>query len=270
MSRQLTLFPSFDSPDDGTPAPQATMTATSYAAAPDRLRGPRDSQQLTLRLTAWLDDPLESLVLTDNRRRIISARPSADGLAVRIHRCFLTADEATLRAVAEFLNSGKGETRRTIALQVIRQYFDRHRPETTATQGRILQPIGRHFDLRQLRDRLNGRYFGGLIDVDITWGRAPKVRRRRGRGFSILLGSYTETDRLVRIHPCLDQQHVPEYVVESVVYHEMLHAALPVERHNGRRRLHTPEFKRRERLYEHFDLANRWLEANLSKLAASR
>jgi hypothetical protein len=50
----------------------------------------------------------------------------------------------------------------------------------------------------------------------------------------------------------------------------MLHAALPSQRHNGRRRLHTPEFRRREQLYHYAAEANRWLEENLSRLAASR
>ncbi len=244
-----------------------------FASTPPEAPAPEPVETLHSKLTSWLKEPLGSVVLTDNRRRIISARPAAQGIAVRIHRSFLVADDETLRAVAIFLNSRKGEMQRTIALQIIRSYFDQHRSSNEQPTRRLrLRPKGRHVDLRPLRDRLNQRYFDGALEVHITWGKAPTVRRRRGRerGFSILLGSYTETDRLVRIHPCLDRADVPEHVVESVVYHEMLHAALPSERHNGRRRLHTPEFRRREKLYHHAEAANQWLEDNLSRLAASR
>lgn len=295
MSRQLPLFPELEpepsnragNPPSKERQPSARTTsqtvasdfqcqssfrvAASAAVTPEPEPVEQPVESLRRKLRSWLKEPLGSLVLTNNRRRIISARPAARGLAVRIHRSFLEADDETLRAVTIFLNSRKGEMQRTIALQVIRSYFDRHRSVDEPPSRRLrLQPKGRHVDLRDLRDRLNQQYFAGALRVLITWGKAPTVRRRRGRGFSILLGSYTETDRLVRIHPCLDQAHVPEHVVESVVYHEMLHAALPSEHHNGRRRLHTPEFRRREKLYRHAAAANQWLEDNLSRLAASR
>ena len=82
------------------------------------------------------------------------------------------------------------------------------------------------------------------------------------------LGTYSDHDRLIRIHRCLDSADVPAFVVESVVYHEMLHADLPVEIHNGRRRLHTPEFRRRERLFHRFTEAESWLDEHLGTLAA--
>lgn len=280
MSRQLSLFPEPDA-DTEPPATSsaeassretavATHTVLATPAAADRVRGVDAATRLHNKLAGWMRESLASLVLTDNRRRIISARPVADGLAVRIHHCFSQADDAVLQTVAIFLDSRKGDTRRTIALQSIRSYFEQHRAEQAVEPRLALRPAGRCFDLNVLRDRVNRTYFDDALEVYITWGRAPRVRRRRGRGFSILLGSYTDSDRLVRIHPCLDAPEVPEYVVESVVHHEMLHAALPAEIHNGRRRLHTPEFRRRERLYRHFEAANRWLESHLSRLAAQR
>ncbi len=61
-------------------------------------------------------------------------------------------------------------------------------------------------------------------------------------------------------------KHVPRYVVESVVYHEVLHATLPPVMKNERRRIHTPEFRRRERLFPNYQRAERWIDRNPKRL----
>jgi hypothetical protein len=51
---------------------------------------------------------------------------------------------------------------------------------------------------------------------------------------------------------------VPPYVVEFIVYHEMLHAQLGVEEQNGRRAVHTRELRRREKLFKEYEKAIAW------------
>jgi hypothetical protein len=134
-----------------------------------------------------------------------------------------------------------------------------------------LRPVGSTLDLREVRDRLNAAYFGGRLAVDVTWGRAAPGGAGWGARRSIKLGTYTFESRLVRVHPALDHPSVPRFVVDAVVYHELLHAALPepVTR-GGRRVLHPPEFRARERLFPHHERAERWIEANLAKLLRRR
>ncbi len=232
-----------------------------------------DGAALRRRLDLLLPAGVASVALTDNRSRIFSARQHPDGrLAVRIHRCFVLAGDPTLRAVAELLSSRRRGKRRDQRLAAVRDHFQRHaerRDEAPRRRTLVLRPVGRCFDLRQLRDEVNARYFGGTLEVHITWGRAPS-HRRRGRCFSIRLGSYDERQNLVRVHPSLDRAEVPRYVVESVVHHELLHAAMPPATVNGRRRLHPPEFRRRERLFEHYRKAERWIEKHLTQLARNR
>jgi hypothetical protein len=74
----------------------------------------------------------------------------------------------------------------------------------------------------------------------------------------------------VRIHPALDHPSVPRWLVESVVHHELLHADLDPVVSNGRRRLHTPEFRRREREFERHDDARRWIDRHLGALLRRR
>lgn len=267
VPRQLSLFRAFSPP---APEPIAPPGPPEPVVSPPR---PAESvaSSLRARLTEAMAGELGSLTLTNNRTRILSARPRPDGkiLDVRIHRSFADASDTTLRAVVRFLRAEKGSARRRRALAEIRRHFATHAPSSPPRPARrALQPVGRALDLREIRDDLNAEYFGGQIEASITWGRAGASRRRRGKTFSVRLGSYSERDQLIRVHRCLDSADVPRFVVESVVHHEMLHADLPVEIHNGRRRLHTPEFRRRERLFRQFAEAEAWLEAHLGALAS--
>jgi hypothetical protein len=134
-----------------------------------------------------------------------------------------------------------------------------------------LETRGRCCDLAELAADINDRYFDGELATAITWARRrPRSRRRRRtRRVTLQLGSYRSDLDLVRIHPALDQPWVPRYVLESIIYHELLHAALPATIQNGRRRVHTPEFRRRERLYPYLDRAQAWIQANLKGLVES-
>jgi len=58
--------------------------------------------------------------------------------------------------------------------------------------------------------------------------------------------------------------------VQAVVYHEMLHAAMPPEEGGGRRCLHGADFRRRERQLPGYEAAETWLAANVHRLLKSR
>jgi hypothetical protein len=64
----------------------------------------------------------------------------------------------------------------------------------------------------------------------------------------------------------LDSAAVPKFVVEYVLFHEMLHIAHPAKHKNGRRYHHTPAFRRDERRFAHFHAAEKWIDENVWKL----
>ncbi len=284
---QLQLFPAAEecSAVEPVPEPTAAPGVVDLPAGTDIVCPSEEAEDRLLDRLRRALPKLGSLTLTDNRSTIVSAREAGGAagtgaagtgaagtgrLDVRIQRCFAEAPDETLAAVATFLSSGKGSRARRRALAVIRAYFERHRPSPSGVRRRstVLRPVGRALDLREVRDELNRKYFDGELDVHVTWGRAPSQRRRRGRRkkFSVRLGTYGDHDRVVRIHRCLDRADVPRYVVLAVVYHEMLHAAVPPVVENGRRRIHTPEFRRRERLLPSYQRAEHWLDRNLKRL----
>jgi predicted metal-dependent hydrolase len=258
--------------------PQTQALPRTAAAAPQPRRSRRaegEARKLDLlrRLNRFADGKVSDVSLHDNRRVILSVRADRGGtlapLRIRIHRSFVAAPEEVLRAVAEFVQSRNGSSAARQALGVIRQHFHLHRP--AGVQPVSLDPVGVCFDLRHIVDDLNERFFGARLAVDVTWGRAPRSGcHRRSRSSTIQLGSYAYEDRLVRIHRVLDDPRVPRFVVEAVVYHELLHADMPPVQVNGRQYFHTPEFRRRERLFRSLERADLWIQENLGRLLRRR
>jgi hypothetical protein len=231
------------------------------------------------RLDHLLGGRLAELVLTSNRRRILSARPAPrrpGSFAVRLDASFAAAPEEVIRAVALWIAADGGPRRR--ALAVIRRYFEtsceaaEEGPPARRRRPVGLQPLGCRLDLRQVRDELNRVFFDGRLHVGVTWGRAPSRRRGRGRSGkrTVRLGSYCWESNVIRVHRALDHASVPHYVVASVVYHEMLHAALPPPAPGSRRRLHPPEFRRLEARFPDHERAQRWIGRHLGALLRQR
>ena len=126
-----------------------------------------------------------------------------------------------------------------------------------------LQDGGKYFDLRAIFDRLNARYFRNrLRGYTVVWGRRRKQRPKE----YFIFGTIQEEDRVIRINPWLDQPFVPRWFIEYIMYHEMLHSVVPDEiGPDGRRRVHTEEFYRREKQYPGYRRARRWEEENLER-----
>ena len=126
-----------------------------------------------------------------------------------------------------------------------------------------LRHEGRYFDLQRMFDRLNERYFRGrLRGYEVEWGRRRKYRPKE----YFIFGTIQEEDRVIRINPALDQPFVPAWFLQYILYHEMLHSVVPDEElEGGRRRVHTDEFNRRERLFRGYTRARRWEEENLAR-----
>lgn len=232
---------------------------------------PEATASLATRVAACLRQPVASLVLTNNRSRIVSARATDAGWALRVHRSFADAPDAVVAEVAAIALGCRGARRRR-ALEILRGYFEKAQPRTPpARRSNRLEPLGCSVDLRVVRDRLARDVFRRPIDVDVTWGRPlpERPRRRRpARTRSIRLGSFDADRALIRVHRALDHADVPAFVIDAVVHHEMLHAVVPPERRGSRRVVHSAAFRRLERAYRDHALSERWIARNLDWLLA--
>ncbi len=234
--------------------PEPVVTADIRSSA-DRERVRRELEQY-LRMTLAMR---VSLTITDNRRNLFSWRRGVSHVTLRLHHMFLTAGPDARAALAGYLGGARDRLREIRSF--IRQNMHQVRPVSAVP---IEQAKGAHHDLRALFDVLNHRYFDGRCDATISWGKLPPRRRRRRT--SMRLGSYTLGDAAIRIHPLLDDQRVPTFFVASVVHHEMLHHMVPATDVGGRLQYHSPEFRRREREFEHFELAARWEKEHIDEL----
>ena len=215
----------------------------------------------------WLKRQLAapvSLVWTENRAVMISisVKGNAAGYQLRVQKLFREAPENVWQALVAHVRD-----RDSGASAILRQYVRQHQHLLDPQRRRparalALQPQGQCFDLEAIYQGLNRDYFSEQVKAHITWGRRAPRRRRR----SIRFGAYDSRKRLIRIHPLLDQAFVPLYVVENVVFHEMLHQLNPPQRVNGRWSIHPPAFRREERRYTHFERAESWQQKHLARL----
>lgn len=205
-----------------------------------------------------------AVTVTNNSSSLMAFFPDRAGKCarLRIHHMFLQADPKVMSALATWLTHSRHQRSAAVIDSFIRSNHHLiERPKRLPD----FKTAGAYHDLQYYFDRLNAAEFNLKIVTPITWGRGATRTRTR----SIRLGSYSPEDDIIRIHPNLDQGFVPDYFVEYIVFHEMLHAELGVQlTDNGRRRVHTPEFNKRERAFEGYARAMRWHDApgNLDRL----
>jgi hypothetical protein len=109
-----------------------------------------------------------------------------------------------------------------------------------------------HHDLFASFQRINESYFGNAMNPPgLRWS-ARRTRRK--------MGHYEWEADVVQLSRSLDHPGVPAYVIDFVMYHELLHRSLGFRRVGGQRRVHTPEFRRLERDFEHFEAAKDFLD----------
>jgi hypothetical protein len=202
------------------------------------------------------------LAITDNRRTMITARSIGGALDVRVHHMFLDADPFTQQALGRYLRYGDRAANTTIG-SYIEANQQRIRPTTRRPRG--LRTLGRKHDLQDIFGRVNDTYFQGMVDASVGWGRRSRAKDE-GQRTSIKLGTYCADRKLIRIHPVLDRSWVPRYFVEYVVFHEMLHHMMPMPVRDGRRELHSAEFREREQRFRHYQRAIEWERTHIGRL----
>ena len=197
-----------------------------------------------------------------NRSTMLSYQKRNGVLYVRLHMIFALAPRQVLGAVALFLINNKPEPQ---VSALIERWIEAHRDIIKPDKETVdILPRGEIHDLQQIYDELNNEYFNGKIDAKITWSNARKTQKQRT---TMRMGSYSEDERLIRIHPALDRKFVPKYFVASVVYHEMLHQVHGAHKGpSGQRQIHPPRFREDERKFRFYERARAWERKNVKRL----
>jgi Protein of unknown function DUF45 len=195
--------------------------------------------------------PYSSLVLTIRRREEV--------LRVRFSDLLRRAPLAVLEGAAALLLSRIYRRRTPRALAA--PYLAYAKSERTRQRvnhmrrGRVpaaSNPRGRHFDLELLFDQLNAKYFEGALQRPaIGWSKRSWRRQ---------FGCYDPGPRHILLNRRMDWPNVPQYAVEYVLYHEMLHVKHPTRRSGCSLVSHSPEFRAEEKLFSEFTRARKALD----------
>lgn len=180
-------------------------------------------------------------------------------LLVRISDLLEGAPEPILRALAHILlaklyrkpieREHSTRYRRYVSSHDITQKA--HLTRQRRGRKRIESPKGRVYDLEEIFERLNARFFYGLLArPQMTWSRSHARN---------MLGHYDPAHNAIVVSKVFDQPQVPAYAVEYIVYHEMLHLKHPVKLRGSRRCVHSAEFQAEEKLFQHLDKARLFL-----------
>lgn len=181
-------------------------------------------------------------------------------LLVRLSDLIEGAPDSVLRSLAHILLAKM--YRAPVASHYARRYRRYLSTETMARKAlwvrqlrgskRIASPQGTTYDLEAMFDDLNQKFFDGLLGrPQLAWS-SERARNR--------LGHYDPAHNAIVVSRLFDHPTIPRYVVEYIVYHEMLHLKHPVERRGNRRSLHSPEFQAEERRFDRLHAAKDFLK----------
>ena len=187
------------------------------------------------------------------------------GRVLVLHERFQRADPVVWEDLVKWLRAGR---RARKACQRLDAWLDGLRADPAPGRVQAGHPGDHHLLPRLSAAVISEHLPGEFIEREppvITWAARKRSTARRG----LRLGSYDSSRDLVRIHPVLDQEAVPEWVVAFVIYHELLHALIPSRRVGRRLIHHGPEFRARERAHPDFERATAWERKNLDRLIRS-
>jgi predicted metal-dependent hydrolase len=206
-----------------TPVPQITVRFRRYANANARIR--LNSGQLSVDISDLLQGapaPIQEALASILISKLFRKRP----------------EPAVLARYRRYLN--RSEVRRV--LHLVKQ-----------ERGRKLfrEPKGKVYDLKELFEELNWKYFHGLLgQPQLGWSLRPSRST---------LGHFDPSHNTIVLSRLLDSVKVPEIAVKYVMFHEMLHLKFPTEHRGYRRCVHTKEFKEAERVFDGYEEAKKAL-----------
>lgn len=113
-------------------------------------------------------------------------------------------------------------------------------------------PQGNVYNLENLFHKINQEYFAAnLVKPRLAWSQINTYRK---------FGHYEPARDRVVMSLTLDNGHIPEFVTEFVLFHELLHKYHGTKWVNGKRMVHTPEFRADESRFKLYTEAQKWLQ----------
>ncbi len=139
----------------------------------------------------------------------------------------------------------------------VRQQFDEAVRQNATAHPPVYRPRKSDDDLLMIYRELNETFFNGqLPEVTIRW--SDRANKRK-------LGHWDAYRKEIVINPLLNMPEVPFYVLRSIVFHEMLHIALPPYAKNGRIVRHHKAFREAEKQFPDYHRTQQWIERHWTR-----
>ena len=200
------------------------------------------------------------LTINNNHSTMLSVKWGTDYTKISMHKMFLDAPQNIMDSLVCYLK------REEPMISPAVKMFISDNLKTTAYKKQNdksnLEVKGNFYNLKELYDDLNKEYFHNKLELNITWFGKGNERARSKMTF----GLYHQTLNLIKINRILDDAQYPIFVIQFVIYHEMLHHTCPAFYDiKGQQQIHTKEFKAQEKLFSHYAIAQKWLRDHQSQ-----
>lgn len=180
-------------------------------------------------------------------------RPSPTQGRLQIHEGFIAAGDRVLEALVDLVLTGKSAANqaliRSFALSPAFSTVLRELDRLPGATPNLAQ--GKAYNLESIFMVVNREYFkGSMLPPQLCWNRCFTVRK---------FAHYEPARDRIVVSLTLDDPQIPAYVVEFVMYHELLHKHHGDRWSQGRLLSHSPAFRRDERQFKQYDQAQAWL-----------
>jgi AraC-like DNA-binding protein len=194
-----------------------------------------------------------SLELT-NMAALYRFRSTPKTTQVELSEGFIAADDQVWNALAQVIHSGKSpETTKIITQFSCSEEFSEILLAINLIVGDIADTVQGHaHNLETIFHKVHQDYFDKTFQKpQLAWSKTFTHRK---------YGHYEPARDRVVLSRTLDDSRIPSYVVEFVMYHELLHKRHGAIWVNGRLRVHTPAFRHDERQFKQYDLAQAFFQ----------
>ncbi len=201
-----------------------------------------------------LKKKFKAKISVDHFGGLYTMRAKGSALEIKIHEAFIFAPQDVLNALINIAY----EKVTTQDKSLIKEFSS---GETYSEALHELEYIGiplganaqgEHYNLEDVFERINRIYFHNqLKQPHLTWNRQLTYRT---------FGHYQYPTDTLMISRSLDLPNTPVFVLDFVMYHELLHKKMGYNLVNGRRYGHTPAFRKEERKFKKYQEAKDYMK----------
>jgi hypothetical protein len=216
-----------------------------YVAAVGRARGALEAA------SGEAGRPIVIIVQFRPSRHIYKMQPQEGSAVVVLPTAMVAFDEAGFVDLAALVFLQSKQAKRRVVERMKAEPYAEVATDLEALGGVVEGTRGAFHDLAESFERVNARYFGGtMARPKLTWSRSFTGRK---------FGHYDTVKDWVMVSSTLDRASVPAFVVDFLMYHELLHKKHGIRWVNERGHAHTRDFYADEKKFEGHQQAEDWL-----------